>query len=316
MPTTTYAGLALFNWTATSGSLAAPVEELKNPDNLTCLLTFTGTPDEEWFYLISVAIEAAGGPAMGLIIDAMTAIEAEARGEGDREAKVTDLLRELGEIIEETWKLLDRIYERCAASVFYHDMRPFWAGYKGTEKLGSFPGGIVYHLDDREDDGETQIYKHDGGSAAQSSLYHLLDVGLGVQHLTGTLRGMRALMPRRHRDFLSALEERANIRSYVQTKRAESETKPIVKVYEDAVLALTTFRDAHIRMATKYIAKASREPARPSTPGTPDKGATYGGGHAEETGKEAARGTGGQPFLPFLRQSRDDTKAASISVRQ
>ena len=310
VPTTTYAGLALFNWTAASGNLSASVEELKNPDNLTCLLTFTGTPDEEWFYLISVAIEAAGGPAMGLIIDAMTAIEAEQRGEGDREAEVTDLLRKLGEIIEETWKLLDRIYERCAASVFYHDMRPYWAGYKGTEKLGSLPDGIVYHLDDRQE-GETQTYKHDGGSAAQSSLYHLFDVGLGVQHLTGTLRNMRALMPRRHRDFLTALEERANIRPYVMQKRAEEPKKEIVEVYEAAVHALTTFRDAHIRMATRYIAKASREPSRPTTPGTPEHQS-----HAEDIGKEAARGTGGQPFLPFLRQSRDDTRAASVSVRQ
>lgn len=305
VPTTTYAGLALFNWTASSGNLQADVEELKNPDNLTCLLTFTGTSDEEWFYLISVAIEAAGGPALGLFVEAMQAMEAE----GDQEEKVTDLLRRIGEKIEETWKLLDRIYEGCSASVFYNHMRPYWAGYKGTEKLGSLPGGIVYHLDDTLEGGETRTYKHDGGSAAQSSLYHLFDAGLGVKHLTGTLKGMRDLMPRKHREFLSALEERASIRDYVMRKRAENSNKEIVKVYDDAVHALTTFRDAHIRMATKYIAKASKEPSRPGTPANLQE-------HAEDTeGREAARGTGGQPFLPFLKQSRDETKAAGMAVR-
>lgn len=303
VPTTTYAGLALFNWTATSDNPEASVEGLKNPDNLTCLLTFTGTPDEEWFYLISVAIEAAGGPAMGLIVEAMQLIEDESRTGIDREGQITELLKQIGQKIEGTWRLLDRTYERCAANVFYHDMRPFWAGYKGTEKLGSLPDGIVYHLSD----GTTQTYKHDGGSAAQSSLYHLFDAGLGVKHLTGTLKGMRDLMPRKHRDFLSALEERASIRPYVMQKRQQDERKGLVRAYDEAVYALTSFRDAHIRMATKYIAKASREPSRPVTPTTSD--------HAEETGQEAARGTGGQPFLPFLKQSRDETRAAGMTVR-
>ncbi|KAI7554426.1 indoleamine 2,3-dioxygenase subfamily, partial [Hortaea werneckii] len=56
-PVATYAGLVLWNWKPIFSD--EPVDTLANLDMID---TFTGSLDEKWFYLISVAIEARGAP--------------------------------------------------------------------------------------------------------------------------------------------------------------------------------------------------------------------------------------------------------------
>jgi indoleamine 2,3-dioxygenase len=55
LPIVNYSSTVLFNW--------ALIDPGKPPtlDNLRCLNTITGSPDEAWFYLVSVAMEAGGG---------------------------------------------------------------------------------------------------------------------------------------------------------------------------------------------------------------------------------------------------------------
>ena len=234
----------------------------------------------------------------------------------DDPSQLQSLLEQLRVKIDDTTILLDRIGEHCAPHVFYHDMRPFWAGYGGTEKLGSIPGGIFYETDEH---GQGELHKHGGGTAAQSSLYHLFDIGLGVEHLTGNLKGMRQLMPRKHREFLEYLEEQANVRQYVLARQTSSQQRDdqLWSSYEEAVAALVRFRDSHMRMASKYIARASRESGGEVR--TRGEGAAVPAQHArgrssivsvgEDGPEEATRGTGGTSFLPFLRQLRDETRA-------
>ncbi|AEO69699.1 uncharacterized protein THITE_2120385 [Thermothielavioides terrestris NRRL 8126] len=57
-PIATYASLNLWNFRTTA---AAGGPDLTDPDALQALHTFTGTPDESWFYIVSVAMEAQGG---------------------------------------------------------------------------------------------------------------------------------------------------------------------------------------------------------------------------------------------------------------
>jgi len=48
--------------------------DLSNPEHLQALTTMTGTKDEEWFYMISVAAEARGGPLVAATLHCMEAM--------------------------------------------------------------------------------------------------------------------------------------------------------------------------------------------------------------------------------------------------
>jgi indoleamine 2,3-dioxygenase len=164
-PTATYAALNLWNFTTLS-----PWSEL-TPNNLKVLHTFTGTKDEEWFYLISVAIEARGAKIIPVMVKAIDA----ARQNNcpvvlSALSKLTDCVREIG-------SLLKRMYEQCSPDVFYSQIRPFLAGSKNMMVAG-LPHGVFYD----EGNGGGRWHKYSGGSNAQSSLIQFFDVILGVEH--------------------------------------------------------------------------------------------------------------------------------------
>lgn len=140
-------------------------------ENLHTLTSFTGTIDEEWFYLASTTVEAAGMQPFRIIMATMDAVE---RGDS---TKAGDLLRALPETLERLGVTLDRVWEKCDPGVFYHVLRPFLQGGKGMENVG-LPNGV--HFD--TGDGRGEWLKIAGGSAAQSSLFAFFDVALGVQH--------------------------------------------------------------------------------------------------------------------------------------
>lgn len=167
LPTTaTYAGLNLWNFAAIS-----PGADLSNVENLKSLHTFTGGEDEEWFYLISVAIEAHGARIIPTMMKAMDAVRA------NESSIVTDALTKFSECVKEIGVILHRMTEKCNPSVFYNDIRPFLAGSKNMEVAG-LPNGVFYD----EGNGKGQWRKYSGGSNAQSSLIQFFDVILGVQH--------------------------------------------------------------------------------------------------------------------------------------
>ena len=64
-PVATYAGVCLWNFKP-----LFPGEHIDNLENLSTLNTFTGSLDESWFFLVSVAIEARGAPILPLLLEA------------------------------------------------------------------------------------------------------------------------------------------------------------------------------------------------------------------------------------------------------
>jgi indoleamine 2,3-dioxygenase len=132
-PVATYSGLCLWNFQPIflSGDLTL--------DNLSTLTTFTGSLDEQWFYLVSVAMEARGGPTIPLMLNA---IEAARRGDSET---VTNCLCQFAEALDELGSLLVRMYESCDPHVFYHRIRPFLAGSKNMRDAG-LPHGVLYDV--------------------------------------------------------------------------------------------------------------------------------------------------------------------------
>lgn len=176
-PTATYAALNLWNFTSLSkGSSLSDIENIK------ILHTFTNTPDEEWFYMISVAMEARGAEIMPIMVEAIDAVRS------DNSQIVTEALIKFRTCVSEIGILLRRMNEQCRPDVFYNRIRPFLAGSKNMAAAG-LPKGVFYD----EGDGKGEWRQYSGGSNAQSSLIQFLDIFLGVEHsLTGVSKGPKA----------------------------------------------------------------------------------------------------------------------------
>lgn len=306
-------------------------------------LSYTGSSDEAWFYLISVAMEARGATVFPQLLDAMRAAH-----EGD-ETRVTEGLIALATCINDLSVLLARMYERCDPYVFYHVIRPYLAGSKNMTAAG-LPNGVFYD----EGDGKGEWRQYSGGSNAQSSLIQFFDVFLGIKHFaTGEGSGqtvkeqafisvgdareetrdksvkaetrltlvqdMRYYMPGGHRRFLEAVESSSTIQSFAMRR---PESHPLRKAYETAVSALAALRTFHIQLVTRYIIT----PARMTIPWQAKKQLNLATASSAEA-KTAANGikptdggtgeslqlhgTGGTTLIPFLRQCRDETHDAA-----
>ncbi|KAL5604275.1 hypothetical protein BROUX41_002248 [Berkeleyomyces rouxiae] len=314
-PVATYAAVCLWNF--------KPLfidEDIDNLENLSTLNTFTGSLDESWFYLVSVAIESKGAPSIGLMLKAIQAVR-----DNDPDT-VASCLRRLAELLTDLTTLLERMHERCAPFVFYNQIRPFLAGSRNMGDAG-LPNGVLYE-DAR---GYTEYRQYAGGSNAQSSLIQFFDIALGVSHrptgqksdssASGTstkhsfMEEMLQYMPGGHARFLQDVELVANIREYVHANAA---VYPQLSLSYDACIAmLSAFRDKHINIVTRYIIIPSREsrPPRAHSPeakrnavniATSSRKLNMAAANESEARKKLT-GTGGTALIPFLKQARDET---------
>lgn len=206
---------------------------------------------------------------------------------------VTRQLRRIAGAIEAMGTTIGAMREGCHPFIFYHRVRPFLSGWKHNPTL---PHGVLYSGVD------TQRRQYYGGSAAQSALLPLLDIGLGVQHdsvkSTDFLLAMRDYMLKPHRELLAYLEEVANIREFVSNLkstylystadvpvRITSSTpastctvansqdielptvravKLLVAQYDRCVCNLRDFRTLHMSLVADYIMAQQRGPPRMS----------------------------------------------------
>ncbi|KAF4618121.1 hypothetical protein G7Y89_g14988 [Cudoniella acicularis] len=295
-PTATYAALNLWNFKSSSLT-----QDFTRIDQLRSLHTFTGTEDEEWFYLISVAIEAHGAQIIPVMLNAIEAAQT------DNSHIILAAFIKFGFCVREIGLLLKRMNERCSPDIFYNRIRPFLAGSKNMAAAG-LPNGVFY--DEGEGRGEWRMYS--GGSNAQSSLIQFFDIVLGVEHKpTGGVKGptngflseMRNYMPGPHRAFLTHMSQISNLRAYADN----SLIPEVLEAFNFAVIELEKFRDIHIQIVTRYI-------ITPSTKAAPNSGGGLNLAIASSAKKDTKglHGTGGTELLPFLRQSRDETRYTAL----
>jgi hypothetical protein len=167
----TYAGLTLWNFIPSH-----PEADITDPDNLHVQTSFTGTKDEEWFMVISVAVEAKGIKLISLMRDASKAVAA-----NDIDL-LTALLYRFADGLCDLTLTLKRMYEHNNPAVFFHQLRPFLAGSKNMGHAG-LPRGVYYDTgdSDRVERPENWLQLN-GGSNAQSSLIQALDIFFGIKH--------------------------------------------------------------------------------------------------------------------------------------
>lgn len=143
-----------------------------NPQDFVSVCTFTGSKEEEWFYVVSVAIEAQGGRLIPQILDVIDAVD-----QNDT-SRVRSFLRAFVACVDGIIRTLDRLDENLSQEFFYHRLRPYLRGSKNMAKAG-LPDGIFYPRCQCKG-GEGEWLAFSGGSNAQSSFIQLMDIILGV----------------------------------------------------------------------------------------------------------------------------------------
>jgi len=127
------------------------------------------------------------------------------------------------------------------------------------------------------EDVEPQPASYRGETGAQSSIMPTLVAFMKIPHqpsgLINHLRDMRTYMPAEHRAIIEEVEGMPSVRELADKE-----------LYNDALEAIATFRDVHYGWAQEYIDKWVTDP----------------------------RGTGGTPYMEWLKQLIDETRAAKI----
>ena len=242
--------------------------------NVALLQCFLGGQDEEWFILIHIEIEKKAGKALKAIEDSQKAVAAQ-----DLDA-LEKALTNLRDGIKAMYDVLARMPERCDPYVYFHRVRPYIFGWKNNPSL---PNGVVYEGVE-EYQGKGQTFR--GETGAQSAIVPALDAVLGIVHEQDQLRDylmeMRQYMPPMHVKFIEAAENGPSVRNFVMACNKES----IKKLFNESVELVADFRALHLEYAGTYIHAQSQK-----TPGNP-----------------SAVGTGGTPFMVYLRKHRDETR--------
>lgn len=120
-------------------------------------------------------------------------------------------------------------------------------------------------------------------------------------------------MPEPQRRFLTHVSSTANIRPYVESRRAD---RSLNEAYNSCLRSLAAYRNKHVQIVTRYVILPSRAAARKKVPEA--KRGTAGCVPAkvhqpQEGSKESAvLGTGGTSPMVFLKQIRDQTQQAVI----
>lgn len=273
-PLLTYSSYVLDNWAKIDADTDITLE------NTRMLQHFLGGQDETWFVLIHVAIEAMAGGALVRMPQVASAAQA-----GDFE-RTHELLLEIAEVWSRINGLFDRMPERCDPYIYFSRVRPYIHGWKDNPAL---PDGIVYEGVGRYGD-HGQAFR--GQTGSQSSIVPAMDALLGVGHAADPMRTyldeLHVYRPPQHRQFIEDLRMESRLRSFVEFRGNPA----LTEAYNANINAVAGFRTRHLEYAACYINKQN----------------------AAATGNAVGVGTGGTPFMRYLKKHRDETRQRLLPV--
>lgn len=268
-PVLSYASYALHNWKRLDpqGPIAL--------GNIVLIQNFLGGIDEEWFILVHVHIEAVAVEALSACLEAIDAVKK------SDEAALTYALEKTKNSLENMCQVLDRMPEGCDPHIYYNRVRPYIHGWKGHP---AFPDGLIYE-GVSEYAGKPQQFR--GETGAQSSIIPTIDGLLGITHTEDTLyhylQEMRLYMPTKDREFVAYVEKNSRVRDFVKEKMGQN--LELRELYNACVMLVNRFRQTHLGYAASYIQKQ----------------------HQLSEGNPNAVGTGGTPFMQYLKKHKDET---------
>ena len=271
-PILSYASYCLDNWYKLNKKEDISLENVGLHTN------FLGGVDEDWFVTIHVCIEDAASDA----IKAATKL-----AKLNEKHSVNDFSIHLRAIIKSLRKvnaIFSRMPEKCDPYVYYHRVRPFIFGTKDNPDLKK---GLIYQ---NQFNNKPQFFR--GETGAQSSIMPFLDGALGIYHTQDHLRHylneMRDYMPPEHRNAIEHVENISNAKALIH------DSKKLINEYNKCLEEIRIFRAQHLEFAATYIHKQSQI----KNP--------FGRGGSTITG------TGGTPFMKYLKKHRDETQKQKI----
>ncbi len=209
-------------------------------DNLRCVQKLIDIPDESWFHLTHVEIEAH---AAGAIHHALVATDAVMN---ENASAVEAALAEIPLALEKMIATFKHIPKGCSPDVYYHTLRPYLFGfddiiYEGVSEFGGIP----------------QTFR--GETGAQSTVIPAIQRFLGLHHQQGGLSEhleiMKEYMPKPHRELLNGINQHL-IRDFVINQQKSS----LRDAYNACLERVVAFRSLHLHFANAYIATKVKDP--------------------------------------------------------
>ena len=273
-PILSYASYCLDNWHKINQ------DEGVNLDNVALNYNFLGGIDEDWFVTIHVCIEHAANKA----IQSAFTIALKTETNDCNEQILSDELTSIKKAMLEVNHIFRKMPEKCDPYIYYHRVRPYIFGWKNNPAL---PDGLIYESCFDE---KPQLFR--GETGAQSSIVPTLDALLNVKHEKDELREyldeMKSYMPPSHRELIKFIEDTSNVKEQI------SNNKMLMELYDNCCQEISIFRSQHLRYAADYIHNQST------------KSTLFGSGGSK------VRGTGGTPFMKYLKKHRDETDLSKI----
>jgi len=273
-PLLTYANYVLDNWRLVNAG------EPLDLDNIAMIQHFLGGLDEAWFVLVHVAIEST---ASAVLAQVKPLVEAAAQGD---EARCEALLAGMAGTWAKINAIFDRMPERCDPYIYFTRVRPYIHGWQDNPAL---PDGVIYEGVERFG-GKGQVFR--GQTGSQSSIVPVMDALMGVGHAADPLKSfldqLHAYRPAGHRRFIDDVRATSGLRGLASA----SASKALKEAYNQVILDVAAFRTRHLEYAASYIHKQGRGGA----------------------GNDTEVGTGGTPFMRYLKKHRDETQANLLAA--
>ncbi len=271
-PLLPYSGYVLDNWARLD-----PVRPI-DLDNVYMVQNFYGGADENWFVLIHVAIEAAAAPILEMACQLVAAARAE------DPVRATAILEDMHGHWDTVNAIFDRMPDRCDPYIYFQRVRPYIHGWANNPAL---PDGLIYQGVEKYQ-GKGQAFR--GQTGSQSSIVPSMDALFQVQHENDPLRAfldeLHAYRPVRHRRFIEDLREQSKLRDFA----IASGDAALRKAFNANVEQVARFRTRHLEYAARYINKQA----------------------GSGKGNDTEVGTGGTPFMKYLKKHRDENRAQLI----
>ncbi len=271
-PLLPYSGYVLDNWARIDKS--GPI----SLDNIFMVQNFVGGDDENWFVMVHVAIEAEAG----VLLDNAARLATLSHG-GDA-AEATRLLKEMDEAWERIYSHFARMPERCDPYVYFHRVRPYIHGWANNPALD---GGLIYE-GVKKYEGKPQAFR--GQTGSQSSIVPAMDALFQIGHSDDPLKSfldeLHAYRPVEHRRFIEDLAAKSRLREFVE----DADDPALTSAFNACLEQSARFRTRHLEYAASYINKQM----------------------GSISGNDPDVGTGGTPFMRYLKKHRDENRAQTI----
>ena len=271
-PILTHAAVDLYNWHLADES--GPIVL----DNLRSTNLITGTEDEERFYLVMVAIEKVGSQIIRDLVEIHYVNTDKSIDSTDLPSEqILRLLNNIDQCLHEIIAVLKRMGEKCKPDVFFNVLRPYLKGWENNDDI---PNGMIY-----EGVADTPM-SFCGGSAAQCSLFQVLDAAFAIVHKSEYFKSIRAYMPGKHQDFITYIEQTINLKHIISDFASDLNYSKLLNVYTNCVESIGLFRSCHMNLVHKYILQQTK---------------------ADPTDLTDAKGTGGTSLVTFLNEAITET---------